>query len=200
MRGRRLSHRAVSRISPAMRRLFLASSAPFALVSCSGADIVPQAAAPAPVPAPRPEPVRAPTPAPAPAPTRGTDWRDWPVTPGTWAYRQDARGSIALYGRTGADAELTLRCDKGRSRLILSRRADTAAALTVRTSTTLKTLNAQPAGGTPAYAAVELAPREPLIDAIGFSRGRFVVQSAGAPDLVVPAWPEILRVAEDCRD
>ncbi|RYY40881.1 MAG: hypothetical protein EOP59_11895 [Sphingomonadales bacterium] len=180
-----------------MRRLFLASSALLALVSCSG-DIVPQAAAPAPVPTP--EPVRAPPPMPAPAPSaRGTDWRDWPVTPGTWAYRQDARGSIALFGRTGADAELTLRCDKGRGRLILSRRADTAAALTVRTSTTLKTLNAQPAGGTPAYAAAELAPREPLIDAIGFSRGRFVVQSAGAPDLVLPAWPEILRVAEDCR-
>jgi hypothetical protein len=47
---------------------------------------------------------------------------------------------------------------------------------------------------------VELGARDALVDAIGFSRGRFVVEGGGLAALVVPAWPEILRVAEDCRD
>ncbi|RYY28322.1 MAG: hypothetical protein EOP62_03750 [Sphingomonadales bacterium] len=178
-----------------MRSIILASTALLALASCAAPVIVPQPAPPAPLPTPTPTPA----PRPTPAPTLGSDWRDWPLTPGNWVYRQDPRGSIALYGRSGADAELTLRCDKARGKLYLSRRSDAAGALTIRTSTTLKTLDALPAGGAPAYAAVELAPRDAIIDAIGFSRGRFVVQGGGATDLVVPAWPEILRVAEDCR-
>ena len=178
-----------------MRRLFLASSALLALASCSAPEIVPQPAPPAPVPTPAP----APAPTPTPAPVASADWRDWPLTPGTWAYRQDERGSIALYGRAGSEAELTLRCDRARGRLYLSRRSDAAGPLTVRTSTDRKTLVAQPTGGTPAYAAAELGPRDPMVDSIGFSRGRFVVQGGGASDLVAPAWPEILRVAEDCR-
>ncbi|MGK3796872.1 hypothetical protein, partial [Enterococcus faecium] len=52
----------------------------------------------------------------------GGDWRDWPVTPGTWVYRQDARGSIALFGVPGNDAEVTLRCDRAARALYLSRR------------------------------------------------------------------------------
>ncbi len=180
-----------------MRRLFLASSALLALASCSMPETAPEPARPVPVQVP----TRAPLPTPAPTPTPlESDWRDWPLTPGTWVYRQDERGSIALYGRAGADAELTLRCDRARGRVYLSRRSDAAAALTVRTSTDRKTLDARPAGGVPAYAAVELAPRDPLIDSMGFSRGRFLVQGGGASDLVLPAWPEILRVAEDCRD
>lgn len=178
-----------------MRRLFLASTALFALASCSAPGVVPQPAPPAPLPTPTP----APAPRPSPAPTLGADWRDWPVTAGTWAYRQDQRGSIALYGRAGAEADLTLRCDRARGRLYLSRAGEGISTLTVRTSTDRKDLAVLPTGGTPAYVAAELAPRDPLIDSIGFSRGRFVVQAAGAADLVLPAWPEILRVAEDCR-
>ena len=38
-----------------------------------------------------------------------------------------------------------------------------------------------------------------LLDAMAFSRGRFVIEQAGAPTLVVPAYPEVGRVIEDCR-
>ena len=34
---------------------------------------------------------------------------------------------------------------------------------------------------------------------IGYSRGRFIIQQDGLPTLVIPAWPEIERVTEDCR-
>lgn len=167
----------------------------FAAASCTP-EVVPEPARPVPIPAPTPTPAPRPTPTPTPM---AADWRDWPVTPGSWVYRQDARGSIALFGPLGADAELTLRCDRGRQRLYLSRRGEGAGTLTIRTSSTLRTVAAQPTGGTPSYLAIELTPRDPLLDAIGFSRGRFVVEAGGLPHLVVPAWGEILRVIEDCR-
>ncbi|MBX3563406.1 MAG: hypothetical protein KF730_02400 [Sphingomonas sp.] len=178
-----------------MRRLFLASSALLALASCSTPEVAPAPAPPAPLPAPTP----APAPRPAPTPALGADWRDWPLTPGTWAYRQDGRGSIALFGRAGTDADLTLRCDRGRGQLYLSRAGEGFATLTVRTSTDRKAIPVTSTGGVPPYMAAELTPRDSLVDSMGFSRGRFVVQASGMPDLVLPAWPEILRVAEDCR-
>ena len=178
-------------------RFLTVSAAALALASCASAPEPESRPAP-PVPVPGPAPITAPAPSPTP---RGMDWRDWPLTLGTWAYRRDERGSIALFGMTGQDAELTLRCDRGRGRLYLSRRGDAPqGTLTVRTSNTLRTLTMLPTGAAPAYLATELGPRDALADAMGFSRGRFVVEGAGLPTLVVPAWPEILRVAEDCRD
>lgn len=38
-----------------------------------------------------------------------------------------------------------------------------------------------------------------LLDALGYSRGRFIIEQQGLPTLVIPAWPEIERVVEDCR-
>jgi hypothetical protein len=34
---------------------------------------------------------------------------------------------------------------------------------------------------------------------MAFSRGRFLVTVEGGASLVVPAWPELARVIEDCR-
>ncbi|NML07543.1 hypothetical protein [Sphingomonas sp. G-3-2-10] len=162
------------------------------LGSCSGpVEIVPPPPRPVPVPAPTP------TPSPPPAPRLTGEWRDWPLTPGSWVYRQDARGSIALYGRTGADADFTVRCDRDRQRLYLSRRGETPAQMTVRTSSTLRSFELLRAGT--GYGAAELGVRDSLIDAIGYSRGKWVVQSPGVAPLVLPAHSEILRVAEDCR-
>ena len=163
------------------------------------------AAAPTPPPRPAttaPPPIAAPAPvAPSPAPAYRGDWRDWPLTPGDWVYRQDARGSIALYGPRGADAELTLRCDRNAAVIFVSRRgaAPGNAPMTVRTSSLVRAVATQPTGGSPAYMAASLPVRDALLDAMGFSRGRFVIEQATLPTLVVPAWPEILRVVEDCR-
>jgi hypothetical protein len=168
------------------------SALPVAL-SLVAAACVPRVQPPAPPP-PRPAPVVA-----LPLPPRSADWRDWPVTPGVWAYRRDSRGSIALFGPAATDARLTLRCDLGERQVYLSRAGSAAAPVAIRTSTATRTLPMQPTGGTPPYAAVALAPGDPLLDAMAFSRGRFVVEQAGAPALVVPAWPEIGRVIEDCR-
>ena len=156
-------------------------------------------AVPPPPPPPPPPRVARPLPPPPPPHALGPDWRDWPLTPGTWSYRRDARGSLALFGQPGADALLTLRCDQAARQLYLSRAGSQPAPLVVRTSSTNRTLAAQPTGGASPYVATALTPSDSLLDAIGFSRGRFVVEQAGAPTLVVPAWAEIERVTEDCR-
>ena len=167
------------------------------LASCVGTT-----APPRPAPRPIPTPVYTPPP-PAPTPTAaplGKDWRDWPLTPGDWVYRQDARGSLALYGTPGSDAVLTLRCDAGARMVYLSRAgAGGAGAATIRTTSTARTLNLTPTGGAAPYLAVALTPNDSLLDAMGFSRGRFVIEQAGYPTLVIPAWAEIERVTEDCR-
>ena len=124
------------------------------------------------------------------------------MTQGSWGYRQDARGSIALFGRAGEAAELTIRCDRQRARIFVSRRAApgaAAATLTLRTTSERRQLNALPVGGDQPYLAIELGVRDALLDAIGFSRGRFAIEGGGLPPLVAPPWAEILRVVEDCR-
>lgn len=165
------------------------------LASCVGS-----VAPPRPAPKPVAVPTYTPAPRPMPAPL-GADWRDWPMTAGDWVYRQDARGSIALFGPRGADAAVTLRCDRSAHMLYLSRAGDVggAASMTVRTSTVSRILSGAPTGGTPPYVAVALAPHDPLLDAMGFSRGRFIIEQPGFPTLVIPPWAEIERVTEDCR-
>lgn len=179
-----------------MRRFPL--SALIGLTALAGCVSAPQ---PAPRPAP-PRPVPRPTPAPLPAPKPAEDWRDWPFTPGDWVYRQDARGSIALFGRTGFDADFVIRCDRQRGRVFLSRAAPAgmaAGTLAIQTSSAMRLAPARTAGATPNYLAVELDVRDPVLDAMGFSRGRFTVAMQGLPTLVLPAWAEVLRVTEDCR-
>jgi hypothetical protein len=154
---------------------------------------------PRPVPAP-------PTPAPPPAaparpapPPPAVDWPDRAVTPGTWRYERDARGSRALFGTVGADALVVLRCDAGARAVYLSRAGSASAPLVVRTTALTRTLAVRPTGGTPPYAAVALTPRDPLLDAMAFSRGRVAIEQAGTAVLTLPSWAEIARVVEDCR-
>ena len=54
-------------------------------------------------------------------------------------------------------------------------------------------------GGQPPAIAASAGARDPRLDQIAFSRGRFLVDVAGQSRLVLPAWPEVARVIEDCR-
>lgn len=104
-----------------------------------------------------------------------------------------------MFGIAGQDARAVLRCDRTERRIFLSRTGDLRTALAVRTTSTSRAVPVQPTGGTPPYVAAVLAPGDPLLDAMAFSRGRFVLDQAGAPPLVLPAWGEVGRVVEDCR-
>lgn len=171
-----------------------ARAAPLAALLAVIAGCVP---APRPAPPP-PRPAAPPPAAPPPAPL-AADWQDWPVTPGTWRYERDARGSRALFGMPGADARAVLRCDRAERRMFLSRAGTAATPITVRTTSTTRSLAARPSGATPPYAAVALSPTDPLLDAIAFTRGRFTLEQAGTAPLVLPPWSEVSRVIEDCR-
>lgn len=155
---------------------------------------------PEPVPQPKPQPVPPPVVV-APQPVRPAgDWIDWPLQPGTWAYRTDARGSLALYGPAGANAIVTLRCDTARGRIYLSvAGTGHSGTFLVRTSSTMKAFEPVQASNEPPYVAAEIMPRDAVLDAIAFSRGRFAIEVGGLSPLAIPNWNEISRVVEDCR-
>ncbi|KQM37600.1 hypothetical protein [Sphingomonas sp. Leaf10] len=159
------------------------------------AGCVPPGAPPAPetVPSPTPRPAAV-TPTPAPV----SDWRDLPRSPGDWQYRGLGTGSAASYGVRGAAPVATLTCNRsGRQvTMMFATLRPAAGTVTIRTTSTQRSLAVQPmAGGV----GVALPASDKLLDAIGFSRGRFVVEGAGIGRLVLPAWAEVLRVTEDCR-
>lgn len=153
-------------------------------------------------PAPRPQPQPAPAAAPVAEAVKARpagEWIDWPIEAGTWVYRTDARGSLALFGPAGADALVTLRCDKARARIFLSVAGNSGGSMLVRTSSTMKPLPTVQASASPAYLAAELLPRDAILDAIAYSRGRFAIEASGLRPMAIPNWAEIGRVIEDCR-
>jgi hypothetical protein len=118
-----------------------------------------------------------------------TDWRSVAVAPGNWIWRSVPGGSEALF-QSPTGIQLTLRCTMANRTVTLIRSgAVLGSALTVRTTSLERSL---PSSGT-------LGARDPLLDAIAFSRGRIAVEGGGAVRLVVPAWPEAARSIEDCR-
>ena len=162
-----------------------------ALAACSSPP-------PPPVPqAPPPKPLVVAAPLPAARPTG--DWTNWPLAAGDWVYRQDDRGSIALFGPMNAEALLTIRCDRARQRIYLARSGSGAGRIVIRTSSTLKEFAGSPTGGAVPYIATEIMPRDPILDAMIFSRGRIAIEVAGQTPLAIPSWAEIGRVVEDCR-
>jgi hypothetical protein len=159
------------------------------------AGCVPAPSTPPPAPAPRPVPVPAPPPPPTPKLAIGADWRDWPLTPGDWRYR----GGTATYGVAGGAPLAILRCDLAASRVTLARTGSAPATLTLRTTSAVRAVPATPDPSAPGMLAMAFAANDSFLDALGFSRGRFVIEGGGLPVLVIPAWPEILRVVENCR-
>lgn len=173
-------------------------AAPLALAACIPATTPPTASAPAPVARPAAPPPTAPSaPVPVQAPP-ATTWMDMPATPGTWRYgAQGGRSEASFLGAGGAPLA-RLRCLADSRTVALSLPASGAArpAVTIRTETATRTLGAQ---GADRETTVTFDPRDPLLDAIALSQGRFAVESDGQAPLYLPSWAEVSRVIEDCR-
>jgi hypothetical protein len=172
-----------------------------ALAMLVGCSVVPPAPPPqntASVPAPAPPPKPALHSAPVAA-----EWQDRPAAAGQWVYRPDNKGSIALFGPAGVDARFAIRCDMDAKRVYLTHPGQLPAGesgkLVVRASTSMKSFDAGNTGGSPALVGTAVDPRDPQLDAMSFSRGTFLIGIKGMPDLILPVWPEIARVVEDCR-
>ena len=126
------------------------------------------------------------------APVASVDaYRNRPLTTGAWTLLLAAESSEARYGEAGRPARLTLRCDMAARRVRITRPDRTPGTITIVTSSMTRTLTAPG----------EVLASEPLLDAIAFSRGRFVVlaPASSGDALIIPAWPEAARIAEDCR-
>ena len=152
------------------------------------------AAAACTTPAPPPKVAPAPpVPTVVPPPATG-DLGALPATAGTWPDVADAAGSSAPFGPPGAAPAFTIACRQGR--IALSRAGGQAGTMTVTTS---DGPTSWPSGMERGAATVLLAARDPFLDRLAFSRGRFTVELPGTAELVVPAWAEPARVIEDCR-
>ena len=139
----------------------------------------------APRQAPPPAPALAPTPTPTPPPPPPpADWRDRAYTAGDWSYAREGGASVARFGTA-----LELRCAGGLVTLSVAGAA--AGPMIVRTSYGDTARNADANG-------LRLPASDPLLDQIAYSRGRFLV-GTGTTELILPAWPEVQRVVEDCR-
>lgn len=154
-------------------------------------------------PAPRPAPPP-PSPPPAlPAAPPQQDWRDVPLTPGDWSWRgTPGQSSIAQYGVAGQTALFAVRCDLATRTIAFSRGGIAStpnAAMSFTTSYGSFAFTGANGGGQPPAIVAQAGARDPHMDQIAFSRGRFLVDVAGQPRLVLPSWPEVARVIEDCR-
>ena len=70
---------------------------------------------------------------------------------------------------------------------------------TVATTTGTRPLVSDPELSSPGRITIAIRAKDPILDAIAFSRGRFAFDLAGNAPLYLPSWPEVSRVIEDCR-
>lgn len=172
-----------------------------ALVGC----IPPASEAP---PAPRTEPVAAPAPEPAPepppAPPADTpalephpeEWIDQPQTAGDWRWRNAGGESTAEFFDPAGMVLARLVCTADRQVLLAVASATSSTGLRVRTETRDVLLSPNLRQG---WLETRLAPRDAILDAMAFSRGRFALEVQGGRALYLPSYPELTRVLEDCR-
>lgn len=118
---------------------------------------------------------------------------------GDWTYAATMDGSEAKFLDASANPQIILHCTRGTRQITIAKPA-TAAAPSINVWTSSQTRSV-PASFDPTAArlAFSLTNYDPLLDAISTSRGRIAFSVGTQPALVVPAWPEIARVVEDCR-
>lgn len=170
-----------------------AATALLALGAC-----VPRGAPPGPVPPPAPAPGPAPPAPPPPVPVPPpADWQTGPLSAGDWRYTPSP-GTLGTPLALFRSDSLTfaIRCQPGRA-IWLGVTGAQADALVIRTSYGVRRLPAERVHLNEMVA--QLPAGDVLLEQMAFSRGRFLVTIEGGPSLVVPAYPEIGRVIEDCR-
>lgn len=145
-----------------------------------------------------------PPPRPAPPPPAPLGWLDMPLTPGTWTYRAEGAMSVATFGASGAAQPLFIvRCDRQIRTISLNNvlPAPGAQPATMKLTTTFGDGQWPAAAPDPAQPllTVRLAAADPLLDKLAYSLGRFMIETSGMATLILPAWPEVARVIEDCR-
>ena len=118
---------------------------------------------------------------------------------GDWTYVATSDGSEARFADASTNPQIILRCTRSTRQVAIAKPATAAAPfMNVWTSSVTRSV---PASFTAAAGqlAFSLSNYDPLLDAIATSRVHIGFSVGTQPALVVPAWPEIARVVEDCR-
>lgn len=172
------------RLSLSLAPLSVAATATLLMTgSCVGPPAPPAPRAVAPAPArPAPEPAR-PAPAAAAAPPVAE------AAPAPWQHRPLSPGA----------ALVTLRCDRAARRISLARAGAGQGEMVVRTSYGATAWPAIVSAGAVPQLVAFRAAADGALDQIAYSRGKWAVETAGQPPLILPAWAEVARVIEDCR-
>ena len=131
---------------------------------------------------------------------------DAPRTSGNWSYNDLGFATQALYSNDGQDV-FVIQCmveDPASStkRIALGRPGtfDTDVPMRILTETTERGFTAKSfTYGPTSGVRVFISARDPLLDAMALTKGRFAVETSGSPTLYLPAWAEVTRVIEDCR-
>ena len=129
------------------------------------------------------------------------DWRDRPMTPGNWHWSAAGSISAARYQTRDGGTVMAIVCDQRSRRIALQVQAKGGPDVpVVVTTTSLKRLlSGRTESALSGIATVALDPRDPLLDAMVFSRGRFMIEVPGSQGRYLPSWTEMSRVIEDCR-
>ena len=167
------------------KQVFCCTAAVLTL-AIAGCTAIPTPEAPPPAPAPIAAP---PPPAPTP-PARA--WDERALDAGAWRY--DAGSRTARFVQTGSASPLvTLACSGSGLRLSAGLgSAGQPLDVTLRTTAGSDRLRFDGSGAT-------LPARDPRLDRIAFSRGRFALEASNGSALTLPVQSEIGRVIEDCR-
>lgn len=170
----------------------------FGLAACVPST---QPPAPAPPPVQRPAPTPAPTPPPVVQEPRYDSYLDAPQTPGTWRYESGASGNLAVFVGSDGNGEFLLSCNRQGAQIGFWRAGTSDRPRTMRivTETTDRMLQVVQAEDTNPYLTTNISARDPLLDAMAITKGRFAVEVEGLRTLYLPAWAEVSRVIEDCR-
>ena len=128
-----------------------------------------------------------------------TDFATAPTMAGNWTYETTSDGSEATFADAYGRPQLSLHCVGAVRRVSIARPVSAAAtAISIWTGDGSRSVAAT-YDARAARLSAEFAAYDPFLDSIASSRGRFVVSVTGQPALVVPPWPEVARVIEDCR-
>ena len=118
---------------------------------------------------------------------------------GTWNYESSADGSAATFSNQSGFIQVWIHCSRATRHVIIARPAAAAAPFVSVSSSSLTRNVPASFNSETGRLTIDLAPYDPLLDAIATSRGRISFGVQGQTQLVVPAWAEPGRVIEDCR-
>ncbi|MFZ9395934.1 MAG: hypothetical protein ACO25F_07740 [Erythrobacter sp.] len=128
----------------------------------------------------------------------GTGWLDAPQTPGDWSYRAAGGESFAEFLSPAGAMLFQLNCTSDRDIFLAVATQDLReGSIMIRTETQSRMLNSDTREG---WRVATLRPVDPLLDAMAITKGRFAVEVDGVEALYLPAWAEVTRVIEDCRN